>query len=204
MCTSVLQSVLIETKIYLKWLRQMATIVNSQWQVNIRLHSLTFPPLHTKRSLAVCQWPYDLVRTHMNISYLRLAGSWLPENGLVLVSFAETARKSLTLLMNGWIVYVVLKVQNKWLSIIGRWHDSSYTLNPSHFWHSLSVVFCWISCQSKSNQSLSSTEQVSLEFTISQAYSERDSKILVTIKYGLPKRAFFCNALTFNRHNSRL
>ena len=42
--------------------------------------------------------------------YLTLApGSWLPENELFLVSFAETTWKTLTMVMNHWGVYVVLK-----------------------------------------------------------------------------------------------
>lgn len=68
----VLLSVLIIKEIYLKWPYKMATIVNSQWQGNIRLHCFhLFTAWHflpsTECALTVCQWPHHLDWTHMNI-----------------------------------------------------------------------------------------------------------------------------------------
>lgn len=68
----VLLSVLITKEIYLKWPYKMATIVNSQWQGNIRLHCFhLFTAWHflpsTECALTVCQWPHHLDWTRMNI-----------------------------------------------------------------------------------------------------------------------------------------
>lgn len=56
-----------EEGICLKWPDKMATIVNSQWQGNIRLHRFhLFTLWHflpsTECALTVCQWPHQLDR----------------------------------------------------------------------------------------------------------------------------------------------
>lgn len=64
--------------------------------------------------------------------YLTLVpGSYLAENELFLVGFADAPWKTLTLVMNRWRVYVVLSRQNKWLSITQSFSCLPATHHPN-------------------------------------------------------------------------